>query len=354
MELQDLGLSNWFRERCREFPQGEYRLARVTAVNRDNYIIRNEEAEVTAEITGKIMHGAESALDFPAVGDWVYVQYFNEDTFAVIHGILPRRSLLKRKTAGKKIDYQLIASNIDTAFIIQSLDSNFNIRRLERYLIMVQESNIQPAILLSKRDLISTEDLKRNISAIKNIHHTYDIIAFSNKTGEGLDEIQSMIKKGETYCLLGSSGVGKTTLLNRLIGQDMFATGAVREKDDRGRHVTARRQLIILAGGGLIIDTPGMRELGNIEVQTGLNKTYTDIQTLGQECRFKDCTHINEPGCAVLDAVKQGALSEEQYQHYIKLKKESDHYEMSYLERRKKDKKFGKMVKEVMKNYKKK
>ena len=188
MELKDLGFNDQFKEIVKNTQQSEYSLARVIAVNKDNYIIRNEEVEIQAEITGKILFGAESNPDLPAVGDWVYVQYFNENTFAIIHEILPRKSLLKRKVAGRKIEYQLIASNIDIAFIMQSNDHDFNLRRLERYLIMVNDSNIKPVILLSKCDLISPEDLEQNILAIKNMNQNYDIFSFSNKTGEGLNE----------------------------------------------------------------------------------------------------------------------------------------------------------------------
>ncbi len=181
----------------------------------------------------------------------------------------------------------------------------------------------------------------------------YEIVAFSNKTGEGLDEIKRILKNGKTYCLLGTSGVGKTTLINRLIGKDIFTTNSVREKDGKGRHVTARRQLIILEHGGLIIDTPGMRELGNIGVNAGLNETFMDITNLAQNCRFNNCTHMNEPGCSVTKAVKEGELNVKRYQNYLKIRKESDYYEMSYLEKRNKDKKFGKLCKEVKKNKKK-
>jgi ribosome biogenesis GTPase len=353
MKLEDLGFSDWLRKRWSDARQIDYSLARVIAVNKDNYIVRNEVAEVPAEITGKLMYGARSNLDLPAVGDWVCVQYFNENTLAIIYEILPRKSLLKRKVAGKKIEYQLIASNIDIAFIMQSVEFDFNLRRLERYLTMVNESNIQPVILLSKRDLISLEDLENEIQAIKNTNREYETIAFSNKTGEGLEEIQKLLKRGKTYCLLGSSGVGKTTLINKLIGGNMFATDAIREKDGKGRHVTARRQLVILEQGGLIIDTPGMRELGNIGVDTGLRKTFMDIYGLAQDCRFKNCTHTDEPGCAVTRAIKIGELSAKRYQNYLKMRKESEFHEMSYLERRNRDKKFGKMVKSVMKDKKK-
>jgi ribosome biogenesis GTPase len=349
MNFKELGFSDWFLERAIEPQKSEFSLARVVAVHKDSFAVRNEEAEIPAEVTGKLLYGTESNLDLPAVGDWVYVQYFNDNTLAIIQEILPRKSLLKRKSAGKKIEYQPIASNIDIAFIVQSLDHDFNLPRLERYLAMVNETHIKPVILLSKRDLTSSDELEQKISEIKSRDSDLDIVAFSNQTGDGLDDIQEILKKGQTYCLLGSSGVGKTTLINRLIGEDVFATAAVREKDSKGRHITARRQLIVLEQGGMIIDTPGMRELGNIGVQAGLDVTFADILSFAQDCHFKDCTHVNEPGCAVVKAVESGELSAKRYQNYLKLRKESAYLEMSYLEKRNRDKKFGKLVKSVKK-----
>jgi len=350
MKPEELGFDQWFRERlAAPLPSG-LEIARVAAVNRDNYAIRNEAAEVPAELTGRLLYGSRTGFDLPVVGDWVYVQYFNENTLGIIHDILPRKSLLKRKKAGKKIEYQLIAANIDVAFIVQSLNLDFNLPRLERYLIMSNDSNIKPVILLSKCDLISTKERDKKIAAVEKTNAGYEIIAFSNKTGKGLEAIRSSIEKGKTYCLLGSSGVGKTTLINKLLGKDIFTTEPIRRNDDKGRHATARRQLIILDQGGLIIDTPGMRELGNIGVGNGLRSTFSDIASLAQHCRFKDCTHTEEPDCAVIKAAENGDLPTTRYQNYLKIRKESEFHEMSYLEKRKKDKKFGKMVKDTMKN----
>jgi ribosome biogenesis GTPase len=349
VKFEELGFNEWFQEKLKESEPSKFDLARVVSLSRDNYTVRNEDAEIPAEVTGKLLYGTESNLDLPTVGDWVFVEYFNENTLAIIQEIFPRKSLLKRKAAGKRIAYQPIASNIDIAFIVQALDHDFNLPRLERYLTMVHDENIEPVVLLSKRDLVSEDELEQKISDIKSRNPDSVIVAFSNETGDGLDAIQEILKTGKTYCLLGSSGVGKTTLINRLVGEDLYATAAVREKDSKGRHVTARRQLIILDRGGMIIDTPGMRELGSIGVETGLETTFADILNLAQSCHYKDCTHLNEPGCAVLRAVKSGELDERRYQNYVKLRRESAYFEMSYLEKRNRDKKFGKMVKTVKK-----
>jgi ribosome biogenesis GTPase / thiamine phosphate phosphatase len=353
MKIEELGFDDWFLQESQISENAGYSIARVAAVDKNQFVIRNEKATVAAEVTGKLIYETISALDFPTVGDWVRVQYLNEDTFAIIHSILPRKSLLKRKMAGNKVEFQSIAANIDIAFIIQASDYDFNIPRLERYLTMINEASIKPVILLSKIDLISIEDLNKKISDISNINNLNEIIAFSNKTGQGLSEIKNIIKSGKTYCLLGSSGVGKTTLLNNLIGEDLHITAAVRNKDGKGKHVTTRRQLIILKNGGLIIDTPGMRELGNIGISTGINETFKDIYNLAKDCKFNDCTHTVEPGCQILESIKKGLLNEKHYRNFLKLQKESKHYEMTFQEKRKKDHSFGKFIKQAMKNNKK-
>jgi ribosome biogenesis GTPase len=353
MDFKSLGLNEWFQERLREFPPSDHSLARVTGVYKDNFRVRDQDKEIPAEITGQMLYGAASNLDLPVVGDWVQVQFFNNETLAVIHSFLPRKSLLKRKVAGKRIEYQALASNIDTAFIVQAAKFDFNIRRLERYLTIVNDAEIDPVILLSKTDLVTPEELSREIAEIAHSNPGNKTIPFSNKSGEGLDSIDRWIRRGRTYCLLGSSGVGKTTLINRLIGKEVYPTGGIRETDGRGRHITAFRQLIVLEQGGMIIDTPGLREIGMIGAEKGLKETFPEIERLAYQCRFKDCTHTNEPGCAVKEAVRIRELPEKRYQNYIKIRKESKYYQMSYLEKRRKDKAFGKMVKSVMKDKKK-
>lgn len=354
MELADLGFDRWFQKKREELQRPDCGVARITRVDRDRYLVRNEENEVQAEPTGKLLFCADSSHDLPCVGDWAFVQYYNDGTLAIIHDLFPRKSFLRRKSAGKEVDYQVIASNVDIAFIIQSCDFNFNLRRMERYLVMVNEGHVQPIILLSKSDLVSTKDIEKRISKIRQAHIDARVIAFSNKTASGLETVQQALEKGKTYCLLGSSGVGKTTLLNHLLGREVFETNPVREKDGRGRHTTARRQLTVLDNGALLIDTPGMRELGMIAVGASINDSFSDIHELSKDCRFNDCTHTTEVGCAILMAVQSRELSEERYQSYMKLMKESEFHQMSYVERRKKDRQFGRMIKTAMKQIRKK
>ncbi len=353
MNLADLGYDTWFREKHESSEKRDFSVARISRVDRDRYLVMNESGEILAEPTGKLLFAAESNEDVPCVGDWVLVQYHNDGELAIVHEILPRRSLLRRKSPGKNIDYQLIASNIDTAFIMQSCDFDFNIRRLERYLVMMKEGSVTPIILLSKTDLVDEDDIHQLIDAVRNANADMTVIPFSNETGNGIEDVEKTFEKGKTYCMVGSSGVGKTTLLNHLISGGEFDTNPVREKDGRGRHTTSRRQLIILENGALLIDTPGLRELGMLGVENAISETFSDVDELTEKCRFSDCTHTREPGCAVLAAVEDGDLSEDRYESYLKLMRESAYYGRSYLEHRRRDKAFGKMQKAIMKHKKK-
>jgi ribosome biogenesis GTPase len=353
MELRTLGFDQWFQDKMSAALRPDCTVARVTAVHRDSYLVRNENSEVFAELAGSFAYSAESSIDLPSVGDWALVQYHNADTFAIIHGLLPRKSFLRRKTPGKKVDYQMIAVNIDFALIVQACDFDFNVRRLERYLVMANEGHIEPILLLTKSDLVSPEKLEQKISEVRQAAITCRVLSLSNVTGFGVDQVRQLLELGKTYCLVGSSGVGKTTLLNHIVGRDLFETNTVRARDGKGRHTTAQRQLIVLDTGAMLIDTPGMRELGNIGVSSGLEESFADIGNLSRNCRFSNCTHTQEIGCALRDAIEHGTLHMDRYQSYLKLMKESEYNELSYIEKRKKDKKFGQFVKTAMKHLKK-
>jgi len=347
-----IGFDTWVQESITVESLQHLKIARVIAVYKDSYLVSNGEVEVLAELVGKLIFNASSPLDYPTVGDWVLVSFHDEYTFAIIHDIIPRKSLLKRKAVGKKIDFQLIAANIDVAFIMQSLNENFNLQRLERYLVMVNEGNILPVVLLSKSDLLSSGEIKLRVNEIeKNMPHL-QITPFSNENKSGLEIIKEIMQPRLTYCLLGSSGVGKTTLINNLIGDSIYTTKTVSRKESKGRHATTNRQLIQLQSGAMIVDTPGMRELGNFSIDTGLDETFSEIIALSKQCHFNDCTHVSEKGCAVVEATQKGQLSADRYQNYVKMTKESSFQEMSYLEKRKKDRQFGKHCKSVMKHKK--
>jgi ribosome biogenesis GTPase / thiamine phosphate phosphatase len=350
--IQKLGFDNWFKDKV-DLSKTDFSIVRIISVNKNSFVVSNGVKDIYAELTGKFFFNSENSLDLPAVGDWVYAQLFDDDELAIIHEILPRKSLLKRKTAGKKVDYQLIAANIDTAIIMQSLDSNYNLRRLERYLVMINDGKITPAIFLSKIDLISADEIEQKQNDIRKIFPDVTIASFSNNNAIEIENIKTFFEPFKTYCLLGSSGVGKTTLLNNLIHQELYKTQPIREKDGRGKHTTTRRELIVLENGAIIIDNPGMRELGVISNESGLSDTFNEIDELADKCKYKDCTHTVEAGCAVLDALERGEISQERYNNYIKIYKESQYNEMSYLEKKEKDKKFGKFFHSTMKDVKK-
>ena len=321
---------------------------RIIAEHKERYLVATAKGEIEAEITGNMRYSASGREDFPAVGDWVALIFYDDD-FAIINEVLPRYSIIKRKAVGNKSEVQIIGTNIDYALIMQSANRDFNLNRLERYLTISYSSKVSPIILLTKIDLISKDKLSLLSDQIKQRLGNVPFIAISNKTKSGYKELKQIIKSGKTYCMLGSSGVGKSTLLNKLSGKSMMKTKAINSSSGRGRHVSTHRELIVLANGSILIDNPGMREIGIADSTNGLDTTYDKIAVFAQKCKFHDCSHTNETACAVIEAVDNGEIEESYYQNYLKLQKESAYFESSVQEKRKKDKDLGK----ILKNYKK-
>jgi len=326
-------------------------IGRVVAQYRGKYRVLSDNGEFWAEVTGKTVYLASSPLDYPIVGDLVGIVELGYGN-SLIESIIPRINVLQRKSAGKN-NSQPIAANIDTAFILQSVDRDFNLNRFERYLTIVESSKIKPVLALNKCDLITPAELAEKKAILENRFKDIPIITISTLSGEGLDDLKKMIIPHQIHCLLGSSGVGKSSLINRLLGKELLKTMEISAQTKKGKHATTHRELFVLDGGGMIIDNPGMREIGLADANEGVRNVFAEIEQLGRGCKFIDCTHQHEPGCGVLAAIESGELSDEKYRSYIKLKKEASHYGLTELEKRRKDKKFGKMVKSTLKQMKK-
>jgi ribosome biogenesis GTPase len=320
---------------------------RVANVDRDRFLITNGKATIPAELTGKFLYEAQGSEDFPCVGDQVEIQLFNEETEGLIHRLLPRKTFLKRLAPGGIGRDQLIAANVDFAFILQACDEDFNPKRLDRYLVMAGEGKVTPVVLLTKVDLVDEATLTQLEQTVQE-QTLAPLLSISIKEQRGLDTLFSFLVRDRVGCLLGSSGVGKTTLLNYLLQEERFATGALSASGE-GKHTTTRRQWIGLPNGAFLIDTPGMRELGIGAAEEGLILSFEKIQDLSSGCRFTDCRHEQEPGCQVRDAVSSGKLSQERYESFLKLQRESQHHQRTLVERRERDRAFGKMVRTVKK-----
>ncbi|OGU13589.1 MAG: ribosome small subunit-dependent GTPase A [Geobacteraceae bacterium GWC2_53_11] len=348
-KLQQFGWDEWFDAKAHEKGLAERHLARVVAVDRDQLLVIDESGEFRAKLAGRFLYTIDQPGDFPCVGDWVSVQYDSSDMFGMIHDVMPRKSFLRRKAAGDVIDYQMIAANVDVALIVQSCHFDFNVNRLERYLVMVRNGHVQPVILLTKTDLVTPETLQQLLDEIRSAGIHTEVIVLSNITGEGVDTVHELLQPGKTYCLLGSSGVGKSTLINQLSGCHILETSVVSGTGE-GRHTTVRRELIRLDNGAMLIDNPGVREFGLLGAEEGIGGSFADIYELATKCRYSDCSHSNEPGCAVLSALEEGRLQQGHYQNFIKLRSESEFHDLSYLEKRKKDKAFGRYISSVKKD----
>lgn len=349
MTLQDLGYSPDLETHRQENGWASFSVARVISEHKERYMVKTAEEEFDAEILGNLRYTAQNRSDFPAVGDWVAISEY-DDGKALIHGVFPRKSIIERQAIGKKADKQIIATNIDQAFIVQAVDRDFSLNRFERYITICNASKVEPIIILSKTDLIDEESLSTLIETVKQRIKHVSVFAISNQSQKGIEELKATIEKGKTYCLLGSSGVGKSSLLNSLLGEDLMKTNTINEHIQRGRHVTTHRELKVFETGGILIDNPGMREVGITESGSAIEATFETIAELASNCRFKDCTHTHEKGCAILEAIENGELDEALYQNYLKMHREQEHFSATLAEKRKKDKDFGKMIKDFKKN----
>lgn len=348
MKLEDLGYNSQLEKFRIENKLESFETGRVIAEHKERYIVKTTCNEFEAEITGNLRFTAKSREDFPAVGDWVALLVYDSG-LAIIHKIFPRFSIIKRQAVRQFGEIQIIATNIDFAFIVQAVDRDFNINRLERYLTICYTSKVNPIIVLSKIDLIEESRLSELLANINDRIKNVPIIAVSNESQLGYDKVKSILEKGKTYCMLGSSGVGKSTLLNNLSGKNVMQTGEISQSTNRGKHVTSHRELTVLENGGILIDNPGMREVGIADSANGLEITFDKIIAFAQHCKFQDCTHTTETGCSVLEAVENGEIDSASYENYLKMEKEKAHFESTTEERKKRDREFGKLIK----NYKK-
>jgi ribosome biogenesis GTPase len=348
MKLADFGYNETLEKFRVENNLLSFEVGRVITEHKERYVVWTEKGELEAEITGNMRFSAKNREDFPAVGDWVSLIVYDGD-LAIIHQVFPRYSVLKRHAIGQFGEVQIIATNIDYAFLMQAADRDFNINRLERYLTICNTSGVKPVIVLSKTDLIDEPTLNVLIESIKARISHVPVLAISNETHDGYEILSTIIEKGKTYCMLGSSGVGKSSLVNNLSGKTLMRTDAISQSTHKGRHVTTNRELVVLDNGGILIDNPGMRVVGIADAGSGLEITFDLIFQLSRDCKFKDCTHTNEVGCAILKAVENGKIDPASYENYRKMEREKAHFEATVAEKRKSDKEFGKM----MKNYKK-
>jgi len=351
MKIEDLGYSDFFESNRKSLGLDSFAVARVTAEYKEAYKVKNLEGESLAKITGKKMFNALSREDYPAVGDWVAISGTDKEQ-TIIRGVLPRRTIIKRKKNSKN-EIQIIATNIDVAFVIESVNRDFNLNRFERYFAIARDGGVKPVIILNKIDLISKEELDLKLVQIKSRFKDINLISTSIVTNEGLNDLKTYMEKGKTYCFLGSSGVGKSSLINELIGKNIIKTKDISSCADRGKHTTTGREMYFLETGGIVIDNPGIREVGMTDTNEGVDNLFDEITILAKKCKYTDCTHTHEPGCKILPLIRSGKINEERFLNYSRLKKETEHYEMTELELREKDRKFGKFMKKAKKELKK-
>jgi ribosome biogenesis GTPase len=356
LQLSDIGWNSFFESSMEPYIPMGFEPGRIAVENRDNFLVLSEFGELTGQATGKLLYTSESVASLPKVGDWVVISVFPAESKAMIHEVLPRQTTFSRKMPDRKTEEQVIAANLDSIFVVQSLDNDFSPNRLERYLVMIREQNITPRVILNKCDLV--DNPREYSEQLNRVLPDVSVLSLSAASGDGFTELRSCLADGKTFAFVGSSGVGKSTIINRLAGEELFQTQETREGDSKGRHTTTRRELVVIPGCGLLIDTPGMREFQLWSGSAGMDDIFADILSYAENCKFNDCTHVHETDCAVLDALQNAEISESHYTNYMKLQKELVHLEAKQnqkvaLEQKKHWKKIHKNWKEIKKARKK-
>ena len=349
LTLNDLGYPSQLDTFIQSHDLADFEIGRIIRESKKKYMIKTELGNYNGQISGKLRHGAKSRSDYPAVGDWVAIKPMEKDQ-AIIHKILPRKTIIERQAIGRFGKKQTIATNVDVAFVMQDITHDFNLNRLDRLIAICFASKIQPVVILTKIDIAEKSKLADRMAQIEKRFNDIYIFLISNKSMEGFSAVQNMIEYGKTYCFIGASGAGKSTLINNLVGEKVMLTKSLREKSHKGQHTTSHRELFILKDSGVLIDTPGMRELGVAESFKMIESTFEIIFTLSDACKYSDCTHLIEPECAVLMALEKNEIDRSYYDNFHKMKEEQSQFELN--KRGIKDKETIKKMKSDSKNKK--
>jgi ribosome biogenesis GTPase len=347
--LHDLGYDAQIETFIQSHDLTDFEIGRIIRESKKKYIVKNEQGNFNGQISGKLRHEAKTRSDYPAVGDWVVIKQMKE-LQVIIHEILPRKTIIERQAIGRFGKKQTIATNVDVAFVMQDIKHDFNLSRLDRLIAICFASKIQPVVILTKIDIAEQSELADRMAQINKRFNDISILLLSNKSMKGFPAIKNMIKYGKTYCFIGASGAGKSTLINNLVGKKVMLTNSLRQKSHKGKHTTSHRELFILKDSGILIDTPGMRELGVAESYMTLESTFEIIFTLATLCKYSDCTHLLEPECAVCMALEKNEIDQSYYDNFHKMKEEQSHFELS--KKGIKDKEMMKKMKSDFKNKK--